>query len=81
MDIHLPDELATELKKRAKTSGTGAEEFAIEAIRRTLENEQRLEELLTPTREAFSSSGMTEDEAVELFEAEKHKLRDERLAK
>ncbi len=41
-------------------------------------SDQRLEELLRPTREAFRASGMTEDEAVELFEAEKHLMRQER---
>ena len=33
---------------------------------------------MAPVREAFNASGLTEDEAVELFEAEKHAQRRER---
>ncbi len=34
-------------------------------------------QLMAAVRQAFESSGLTEDEAVELFEAEKHALRQE----
>ena len=37
-----------------------------------------LQKLLLPVREAFEASGLSEDEAVEIFEAEKHSLRQER---
>ena len=78
MDVHIPDDLAEELQKKAAASGSDPADLAVLAIRRTLSSDQRLEELLRPTREAFHASGMTEDEAVELFEAEKHLMRQER---
>jgi predicted DNA-binding antitoxin AbrB/MazE fold protein len=46
----------------------------------TAEAREKLEGLLLPVREAFEASGLSEDEAVELFEAEKHALRRERRA-
>ncbi len=78
MDLHIPDDLAEELQKKAAACGRDPAQLAVLAIRRTLSSDQRLEELLRPTRAAFRASGMTEDEAVELFEAEKHLMRQER---
>ncbi len=78
MDLHIPDDLAAELHKKAAASGSDPAELAVLAIRRTISSDRRLEDLLQPTREAFRSSGMTEDQAVDLFEAEKHAMRQER---
>ena len=78
MDLHIPDDLAAELHKKAAASGSDPAELAVLAIRRTISSDRRLEELLQPTREAFRGSGMTEDQAVDLFEAEKHAIRQER---
>ena len=78
MDLHIPDDLAAELQKKAAASGSDPAELAVLAIRRTISSDRRLEELLRPVREAFRSSGMTEDQAVELFDAEKHAMRQER---
>lgn len=78
MNVHIPDDLAQELQKKAEFLGTDPEHIAIRAIKRTLASDQRFDELLAPVRDAFQQSGMTEDEAVELFEAEKHAMRQER---
>ena len=78
MDVHIPDDLAEQLRKKAAASGSDASQLAVLAIRRTLSSDQRLEALLRPAREAFRVSGMTEDDAVELFEAEKHMMRVQR---
>lgn len=80
MDVHIPDDLAAELQKKAQAIGADPEQVAILAIKKSLASEQPLDELLAPVREAFQQSGMSEDEAVELFEAEKHAMRDERRA-
>jgi hypothetical protein len=78
MRVEIPDELAKELLETAQATGSEPEKVAVAAIRRGLEAREKLEELLLPVREAFKASGLGEDEAVELFEAEKHALRHER---
>ena len=80
MDLHIPDDLAAELLKRAEAGGDDPEKFAIRAIEQSLADHQSLSALLAPVREAFRASGMDEDEAVDLFEAEKHAMRAERRA-
>jgi len=50
------------------------------AIRRNLLAAAKLTEALAPIREAFQKSQLSEDEAVELFEAEKHAWRREQSA-
>ncbi len=78
MQVQIPDELAKELVERAKAAGSEPEKIAVAAIRQGLHTDEQLERLLSPTREGFQASGLTENEAVELFEAEKHAMRRER---
>jgi len=78
MHVQIPDELAKELVKRAEATGSEPEKVAVAAIRRQLDTDEQLDQLLAPVQEAFKSSGLTEEEAVELFEAEKHAMRRER---
>jgi hypothetical protein len=78
MRVEIPDELAKELRETAQAIGSEPDKVAVAAIRRGLEAREKLEELLRPVREAFETSGLSEDQAVELFEAEKHALRQER---
>jgi hypothetical protein len=75
LTIEIPDDLASELRQQAAERGAPPEEVALTVLRRTLAADRRLNESLAPIREAFEQSGMTEDEAVELFEAEKHAMR------
>lgn len=75
MTLHIPDDLARVLADRASAAGQDMEAFAVSQLRASLSKQQSLEETLRPTREAFEQSGMTEDEAVELFEEEKHAMR------
>lgn len=75
MHVEIPDDVAQLVQKKAAETGTAPEQVAIRAIRTTLLNDEKLSESLRPIREAFDQSGMTEDEAVELFETEKHSLR------
>jgi predicted transcriptional regulator len=79
--IQIPDELAQQLQQRAAETGTAPEKFAISAIEQQIRDEENRKRMLAPIHEAFRASGMTEDEAVELFEAEKHAMRRERRAK
>ena len=78
MRVEIPDELAKELVETAEATGTQPEQVAVAAIRRGLGVREQLEAVLLPVREAFVGSGLSEEEAVELFEAEKHALRQER---
>jgi predicted transcriptional regulator len=78
LHIELPDDLVAKLQERAAAMGTAPEMVAISAIKRQLHADELLEISLAPVRQAFAESGMTEDEAVELFEAEKHAMRRER---
>ena len=80
LSVTIPDELAEELSRTAQAVGKTPEEVAVSAIRRNLLATAKLSETLAPIREAFQKSGLTEDEAVELFEAEKHAMRRERAA-
>ena len=79
LSVTIPDELAEELSRTARAAGKTPEEVAVTAIRRNLMATARLNEALAPIRAAFENSGLTEDQAVELFEAEKHALRKEKL--
>ena len=75
MHLEIPDDLARDLAEQAAHTGAKPEQLALSALRRSLAEEKRLAESLAPIREAFEQSGMTEDEVVELFEAEKHAMR------
>lgn len=78
MRVEIPDDVAKEVLETAQATGSDPDTVAVAAIRRGLEAREKLEELLRPAREAFEASGLSEDEAVELFEAEKHALRQAR---
>lgn len=82
MSIHveIPEPLAEKVARAAKSQGKSAEAVVLEAVASQLDPLGRLNAALAPIRTAFQESGLTEDEAVELFEAEKHALRRERAA-
>ncbi len=64
--LSLPDKARVKLTVEAQPVAGSAEARAM------------LQKLLLPVREEFEASGLSEDEAVEIFEAEKHALRQER---
>jgi len=80
MSIHveIPDEIAQWLEEKAKASGIKPETVAVETLRQQVEADESYRQLMAPIHEAFESSELTEDEAVELFETEKHALRRDR---
>jgi hypothetical protein len=78
--LEIPDCLAGELQRVAKSRGRSAEEVALAAIQRELAAGPTLEELLAPVRKAYEDSGMSEDESFDFLEAEKHAMRAERRA-
>lgn len=77
MQVQIPDELAKLLQEKAAAAGSLPEELALAAIRLQIAANAERDQILAPVREAFTASGMTEDEAIELFEEEKHAMRRE----
>ncbi|TWT73637.1 hypothetical protein Pla123a_35250 [Posidoniimonas polymericola] len=80
MTLHIPDDLAKQLADQASAAGVDYEAFVVSQLRASVSQAKAsqqadLNEVLSPVREAFEQSGMTEDEAVELFEQEKHAMR------
>ena len=75
MQVEIPDELTEVLIREAKLSGSDPKQVAIAAIWRGLDAVKQLDLELAPIRDAFRTSGLTENEAVDLFEAEKHAAR------
>lgn len=82
MSIHveIPEPLAEKVVRAAQSQGKSAEAVVLEVVASQLDPLTRLNTALAPVRQAFQESGLTEDEAVELFEAEKHAMRRERAA-
>ncbi|QDV73671.1 hypothetical protein [Botrimarina mediterranea] len=76
--VEIPDALAAKVAEAAKSLGKSEEQVVIEAVATKVAPLDELNELLAPVRAAFAETGMTEDEAVEEFEHEKHSLRQER---
>jgi hypothetical protein len=74
LSVTIADELAEELARAAQAVGKTPEEVAVSAIRRNLLATAKLNETLAPIRHSFQKSGLSEDEAVEQFEAEKHAM-------
>ncbi len=82
MSIHveIPEPLAEKVVQAAKSQGKSPEAVVLAAVASQLDSLARLNAALAPIRKAFQESGLTEDEAVEDFEREKHALRRERAA-
>ena len=82
MSIHveIPEPLAEKVTQATKSQGKSPAAVVLEAVATQLDPLGRLNAALAPIREAFQESGLSEDEAVELFEAEKHAMRRERAA-
>ena len=82
MSIHveIPEPLAEKVTQAAKSQGKSPAAVVLEAVATQLDPLGRLNAALAPIRAAFQESGLSEDDAVELFEAEKHAMRRERAA-
>lgn len=80
MHVEIPEPLASKVAEVAKSQGTSPEELVLEAVAKRVDPFARLHELMTPVYDRMKELGITEDEAVEDFEAEKHALRRERRA-
>ena len=80
ISIEIPEPLAGKVALAAKSQGKTPEEIVLIAVAKDIEPFADLQALLTPVYERIKQLGITEDEAVEDFEREKHALRNERRA-
>ncbi len=78
LSIPLSGPLEAALRKQAEEEGVSPEILAARLVEHAVRRLEETNAALAPIRAAFRSSGMTEDEAVELFEAEKQAMRKER---
>ncbi len=80
LHIEIPDPLASKITEMAKSQGTSPEELVLEAVAKQVDPFARLHDLMAPVYDRMKELGITEDEAVLDFEAEKHAMRQERRA-
>ena len=80
LQVEIPDPLADKVAQAAKAQGKSTTAVVLEAVSRELDPLARLNELMAPTYARMAELGISEDDAVEDFEAEKHAMRCERRA-
>jgi hypothetical protein len=82
MSIHveIPEPLAGKVEQAAKQQGRSPRDIVLEAVAKRIDPLTRLDELMAPVYDRMKELGVSEDEAVEDFEAEKHAMRKEREA-
>ena len=81
MHVLIPDELVAHLEKQAEAVGSVPEQIAVAAIRRQIQADEQLDQVLAPVREAYEASGMTEEELSDVLEKAKHDMRAERRSR
>jgi hypothetical protein len=77
LHVEVPIDLTVELQAKSLATGRPPGEIAVAAIRRGLHSDDA-ERKYREEQHLLADSGLSEDEAVELFESEKHALRSER---
>lgn len=80
IQVEIPEPLADKVAQAAKSQGKSPADIVLEAVAWKVDPFARLDELMAPVYARMTELGISEDEAVEDFEAEKHALRRERLA-
>lgn len=82
MTIHveIPEPLAGKVAQAAKSQGKSPADVVLDAVAKRLDPFARLDESMAPVYDRMQALGVSEDEAVEDFEVEKHALRKERQA-
>jgi hypothetical protein len=80
MSIHveIPDPLAAQVAIFATSKGKTPEDVVLDAVARQVDPLAHLREVMAPVYRRMEELGITEDEAVEDFETEKHAMRRER---
>jgi hypothetical protein len=78
--VEIPEPLAGKVAAAAESQGKTPEDVVLDAVAQKLDPFARLDQLMAPVYDRMQVLGISEDEAVEDFEAEKHALRRERQA-
>jgi hypothetical protein len=78
--IDIPDPLASKITQAAQSEGKSPEDVILEAVAQRVDPLARLHEKMAPVYDRMRELGISEDEAVEDFESEKHAMRRERRA-
>ena len=81
LSISISPEAAAKLQEKATAAGVDVPTYAAQQLERIAASPRSLSELSGPVAEAFTQSGMSEDELSDLLEDEKHELRAERRNK
>ena len=81
LSISIYAEAEAKLREKAAQAGTDVQTYAARHLELLARPVRSLLEISGPIAEAFSSSGMTEDELAEFLEQEKHAMRAERRAR
>ncbi len=80
LSIPISPDIEAKLKIKAASAGVDIETFAAKTLERVA-SRPALDELLAPLRAEFESSGMSENELVDLLESAKHEMRAEQRAR
>lgn len=78
LSVSISTETEARLKAKATAAGVDLATYAARELERLAAPPRSLRELSGPVGEAFSRSGMSEDELSDFLEAEKHAMRAER---
>jgi len=74
----IPPEKMQTLETLARSKGKNAEEYVRELIETEILATKSFDEILTPIRQGFKESGLSEDELIALFEEAREEVYQER---
>lgn len=80
IQVEIPEPLAAKVQQAAERQGRTPADVVLDAVAQRLDPLARFDQLMAPVYQRMQELGVSEDEAVEDFEAEKHALRKERQA-
>lgn len=81
LSLSISAEAEAKLKTKAAAAGVDIETYAVRHLELMATPPKSLKEISGPIAEAFSRSGISEDELSDFLEAEKHAMRAERRGK
>jgi hypothetical protein len=80
LKLSISPDTEAKLKAKAAAAGVDLETYAARHLELMATPPKSLREISGPIAEAFSRSGMSEDELADFLEAEKHAMRSQRRA-
>ena len=81
LSLSISADAEARLKAKAAAAGVDVQTYAQQHLELLASGPKSLREIGGPIADAFSQSGMSEDELSDFLEAEKHAMRSERRAK